>query len=847
MKVQQIAFIIIAVHVHVLFASSPLQTRVVNAITAAIKEHSIPTFSISDLQRLSDDGPTYFSRSDEFGEALSTTGLIAIRFDDDNNDSNYNDNINNNNNDREKGNKKYPSSSSSSSSPDDDNLGWYYSHDRRVAFDGLCSCIDHPEFLSNIDQTHELILFNTMTQRTSVATATVGLDHPLPLPSGLEETCGRDVAIAMEGLRDFVATVSVSFVSAVDKYILDESATSSSITTTLLRDGQRGKSYKSISDIVSSANHLEHFHVYTNKKETQGEGTASRHNNNNKNSDVAWDWHTDAGLFLVFVPAWDCNSNDNSNNVDESFYYRDGNDGTPTRAKFDGSRTAIVMLGQGAQDWLNLPVSSKSRSKKRRKGPLLKATSHSVRWADDNNNNESTSSFLIKNKQAQVQPQRRAWYGMMHLVPETALIYGGKTLREVKQTLSLSHQKKKNYQPSNDASGSLSLGCGEVLTSSLSHQHGNNNDDDDDDDEDYFEERPSSISRRRLMDSQDPSMCNNVTNFFCWMTCMDVPKPDQADLYVDAGYSLYCLDESVISKGGNASAAYEQCIDRHNMGCKGFWEKTVDGVPAATINISANVSDIDYPFCYGGTTMYMEGFQWIQSSTCVILLFPSWKLNTGWKYALGVIGTFLFAIGLEKFIQQRRKVMAYMEAGKNRLWVSALFYGVQLSYGYILMLIIMIYSFVLFLAVILGLVTGHILFNSIDAIWPIHNDEISTAFENNSDDVDDNNDDVSNLNKEERNPSFLASSLSSAATKVEMNLLVEAPEERALDEGSTHCQEFDNHEYYGSMDIKEKNAHDEKMATAASAKKKKEQNKNTKKEVDRGIPEGSTPCCQHGI
>jgi hypothetical protein len=843
-----IAFIIIAFSVTTVAATVNTYTH-----THHNKEHSIPTFSISDLRRLSllsnnNNSNDKIARSDEFREALSTTGLLAVRLDD---DDDYDQDNNNNNN----------------------NMEEYYSRDRRTALDGLCSCIDHPNFVK-LDQTHELILSKSTTKRTSVATATVGLDHPLPLPNGLEETCGVEIVHAMEGLRDVVATVSKVFISALDTTILGVGEKTTTTTTTLLRDEQRVKSYKSITDIVSAANHLEHFHVYTNNKEEDGKGkeetTHNDDNNNNINNNVAWDWHTDAGLFLVFVPAWDCNNNNNdSNSIDESFYYRDGRDGTPIRAKFDGGRTAIVMLGQGAQDWLNLPSSSSSSVvSNKQAAPLLKATSHSVRWADNNNNNNnnnndtSSPSYFMEQQHQQPQPQRRAWYGMMHLVPETAMIYGAKTLREVKQTLSLSHQKKNDYQPSSshsDIDAGISLGCGNVLPSSTSLVSQQ-------DAEDYFVagQQPntnSHISRRRLSDHQDPSMCNNVTNFFCWMTCMDVPEPDQAGLYIDAGYSLYCLDESVLGKTGNVSAAHEPCIDIHDKACKGEWEKTVEGVPAANINITSNPSDVVYPFCYGGTTMYMEGFQWIQSSTCVVLLFPSWVLNSSWKYILAVIVTFLFALGLEKFIQQRRKVMAYMESGTNRLFVSAVFYGIQLSVGYLLMLIIMIYSFALFMAVILGLVSGHILFNAKDAIWPIHeslNLEEIDALDNNSD----NNNDSDNTD-ENGEDSFASngsnygissdtietrSFSSSSATEVQMNLLANASEERALGEGSTQCQKFDDNEYYGSMDeIRDEEKAFVSAATACEKKKELTNDNKTKKRSSHGVPEGSTPCCQHGM
>jgi hypothetical protein len=94
-------------------------------------------------------------------------------------------------------------------------------------------------------------------------------------------------------------------------------------------------------------------------------------------------------------------------------------------------------------------------------------------------------------------------------------------------------------------------------------------------------------------------------------------------------------------------------------------------------------------------------------------------LDTGAKYTLAFFGTIFAGIGMERLIQQRRRVMAGMGPGRKRLLVSAAFYGTQLTVGYMLMLVIMIYAGVLFLATVLGLVSGHVLFNAQDAIWPL--------------------------------------------------------------------------------------------------------------------------------
>jgi len=350
-------------------------------------------------------------------------------------------------------------------------------------------------------------------------------------------------------------------------------------------------------------------------------------------------------------------------------------------------------------------------------------------------------------------------------------------------------------------------------------------------------------------------MCNNATNFFCWMTCMDIPKVDQAELYVEAGYSLYCVDETIMASSNNdVTRANEACSTTHNSACRGAWEKTVDGVPGVEIVATADRTDIDYPFCYGGTTMYMDGFHWIQSSTCVVLLVPSWILNSATKYAAAVIGTVLVAIGLEKFIQQRRKTMAYMKSGTKRLVVSAAFYGVQLTVGYMLMLVIMVYSGILFLAVILGLVCGHVMFNAKDAIWPIHEssnlgDMITEADGEGSDtgvnmgEMDSKN--TSDHDEYESNSTSERHSNCCNGGHHSANLLrSDSEEERAIREGSTFCQEFGGRTsgYYGSME-----------GTTCTEAEMEVGIKKTRIEVprikviDHEVPEGSTPCCQHGL
>ena len=222
---------------------------------------------------------------------------------------------------------------------------------RYDALGGLCQCKNK---LLQVDNSDTSILADGSTVRTTVATATVGTT-PHPLSANLAEHCGHDTAMFMERIRDEVAIAGEAFLHALDVLIGNNKYNGNA----LLRDS-KGHSYNRVTSIVNAANHLEHFHIYSKT-------TAS--------DESSLQWHTDAGLFLSFVPAVNCHGP--ATNADASFWYMD-EDGTSTRAVFSPTSIAI-MLGAGAEHWLQSPVP-------------LKATRHAV-----TNMREG---------------DERAWYGM---------------------------------------------------------------------------------------------------------------------------------------------------------------------------------------------------------------------------------------------------------------------------------------------------------------------------------------------------------------------------------------------------------------------------------------------------
>ena len=225
---------------------------------------------------------------------------------------------------------------------------------RSMAMNGLCDCSESLAALtSNSDYNNgfvegldSVLLDDQVTRRTTIATATVG-SSPLPLASRdvLEATCGRGTVAAMEMVRDHVAQVSEAFVQALDRLAMDNHQNNDQVP--LLLVDKQGGSYSTLKSIVQSANHLEHFHHYS-KEIVHQEGKSNKNDEEEDGSHLTLDWHTDAGLFLAFLPAWDCHSTGAA--LDASFWVQLP-DGQRMQAKFDPG-TVVIMMGAGAEHWL---------------------------------------------------------------------------------------------------------------------------------------------------------------------------------------------------------------------------------------------------------------------------------------------------------------------------------------------------------------------------------------------------------------------------------------------------------------------------------------------------------------
>jgi hypothetical protein len=104
--------------------------------------------------------------------------------------------------------------------------------------------------------------------------------------------------------------------------------------------------------------------------------------------------------------------------------------------------------------------------------------------------------------------------------------------------------------------------------------------------------------------------------------------------------------------------------------------------------------------------MHMYGFKsmWSDDVGCVVLFNSSWVLNSRFKFLIAFLGIFVMGTLSEGLLQIRRELR---RKSTSPAWLFTGLYVAHITVGYTLMLVAMTYSVELFLAVILGLGTGH--------------------------------------------------------------------------------------------------------------------------------------------
>ena len=128
------------------------------------------------------------------------------------------------------------------------------------------------------------------------------------------------------------------------------------------------------------------------------------------------------------------------------------------------------------------------------------------------------------------------------------------------------------------------------------------------------------------------------------------------------------------------------------------------------------MSDPD-AFCQGPGRVMMPGFQFSFNGSCVLWLFHNALVDTPGKYAAAVIGTFILSLffeilraGRARFAKGQVPFERFKKGSMSPLTldvINSVTYVVQVTIAYCIMLLVMLYEAMIFIAIVLGLGTGY--------------------------------------------------------------------------------------------------------------------------------------------
>jgi len=148
----------------------------------------------------------------------------------------------------------------------------------------------------------------------------------------------------------------------------------------------------------------------------------------------------------------------------------------------------------------------------------------------------------------------------------------------------------------------------------------------------------------------------------------------------------------------------------------------MQGMVMGTSGVGAN------GWCNYSTTMNNGLTYGAHNGVCITFLFPEWVLNTQSKYAFAVIFTFLMGLCVEGISHLRVTRVNTMTYSYAKVVTYFFMLSTQVFLMYCLMLIAMTYSTYLFLAVIFGLVVGHMCFSDVFTVKPAKVKDEKDAF-----------------------------------------------------------------------------------------------------------------------
>ena len=447
---------------------------------------------------------------------------------------------------------------------------------------------------------------------------------------------------------------------------------------------------------ILTAESLEHFHIFSSNNSPSFES----HEAVQKKT---LELHADMGLFIIMTPAEYLNLDDSSSvrqdvldGGSEAFHLElpDGEIVVPTFPR--GS--LLVMNGEGATRWM--------RAEKGARKPY--APAHEVSLPP-------------------LKGQSRVWFGRMYLPSRQAVLQDELSSADGK-AVTFNAYRDQTYRAFRDRSPQTAstVGC--------------------------------SPSRRSL---KDEGSCG-PNEFYCWMTCMTTATlgcssaPSQISCE-EPGTGLLWPQDFLLPDGspGHCFDCELTCAPPPPPGSPPPLPPLPPRPPPPPFSVPppspprlppsppSPPSPLPPPppappvqasgFCSSRLTpisMWMTGFQFSGRGSgypCIVYMWPEWPLNTVTKFVVACIGTFFMGIACAAlgFLRKRtwdlkaKWTQSIPPPSSPRIplqmWGLMLYitflYMVQLTLGYFLMLLVMTYQAELFIVTVLGLSTGHLIFD----------------------------------------------------------------------------------------------------------------------------------------
>lgn len=121
-------------------------------------------------------------------------------------------------------------------------------------------------------------------------------------------------------------------------------------------------------------------------------------------------------------------------------------------------------------------------------------------------------------------------------------------------------------------------------------------------------------------------------------------------------------------------------------------------------------------FCKGmmPMSMFMDGFHWSlhqkKAPECLIYFVTGWVLDDEDKFKGAIVFSFLLSLLMEILSAIRGAASHYLQSPWARFFGLTLIYALQALLGYILMFLVMTFSFEILFAAVIGLAMGNLLF-----------------------------------------------------------------------------------------------------------------------------------------